>query len=371
MLRKLFARSAVALVALWVFGAVPVRTQSQSPMSTKVVSPEQRVELLSRATVWQPPRVPISEAHLGSDRDAKSLSCQFEVTELGGTARKFDCRDESGMRLRVKYGGSPEIPSEVAAARLLATLGFGADGMALAEKLRCFGCPKDPFVVMKAVDLTQTDGIYKKFVDYDKFVDFEWVAVERRHSGRAIASKDLSGWSFFELEKIEPAKGGAPRAHVDALRLLAVFLAHWDNKAENQRLVCLSEQDWAEDQSCRKPFAMLQDLGAAFGPRKVDFDGWQQTPVWKDRGRCIVTMESLPYSGSTFQDVQISEAGRRHLATLMTQLTDRQLTDLFSGARFDQRAESLFMPPIKPAADWARVFQDKVRQISEGPRCPR
>ena len=29
------------------------------------------------------------------------------------------------------------------------------------------------------------------------------------------------------------------RADLDALRLLARVLAHWDNKSENQRLVCL------------------------------------------------------------------------------------------------------------------------------------
>jgi len=44
--------------------------------------------------------------------------------------------------------------------------------------------------------------------------------------------------------------------------------------------------------------------------------------------------------------------------------------DLFSGARFDRREESLFNAPLKPASEWARVFKEKVRQISEGPSCP-
>ena len=30
---------------------------------------------------------------------------------------------------------------------------------------------------------------------------------------------------------------------------MAVFLAHWDNKSENQRLVCLSGNDSAESRS--------------------------------------------------------------------------------------------------------------------------
>ena len=82
---------------------------------------------------------------------------------------------------------------------------------------------------------------------------------------------------------MDAAKGGAPRAHVDALRLLSVFLAHWDNKSENQRLVCLSEKDWPDGGTCRAPLAMLQDIGAAFGPKKVDLEGWTKAPIWANR----------------------------------------------------------------------------------------
>jgi hypothetical protein len=358
------------VVGVLVCCVAEVRAEPKPPITAKTVTPEQRIEMLSRASVWRPPQSAISKARFGTDSNSKALACRFEVTELSGTARKFDCRDEQGNRLRVKYGGSPEIPSEVASARLLHALGFGADRMTLVEKLRCHGCPSDPFVVLKAVDLTRVDEIYKKLVDYATYTDFEWVAVERRHNGRAIESKDLKGWAFFELQTIESRKGGAPRAHVDALRLLAVFLAHWDNKTDNQRLVCLSELDWPSNRTCRQPFAMLQDLGASFGPRKVDLDGWQQVPIWKDRGRCIVDMQSLPYNGGTFEAAQISEAGRRHLATLLTQLTDRQVSDLFSGARFDRRDESLFGAAVRPAEHWARIFKEKVRQINEGPACP-
>ena len=104
---------------------------------------------------------------------------------------------------------------------------------------------------------------------------------------RAIETEALEGWAFHELDQIDEAKGGAPRAHVDALRLMAVFIAHWDNKSENQRLVCLSQQDWPEGRRCEKPFAMLQDVGGAFGPRKVDLGGWQSAPIWGNRETCV------------------------------------------------------------------------------------
>ena len=47
-------------------------------------------------------------------------------------------------------------------------------------------------------------------------------------------------------------------------------------------------------------------------------------------------METLPSGGATFAPVTITEGGRRLLASLLGQLSDRQLTDLFTGARFDK-----------------------------------
>ena len=38
---------------------------------------------------------------------------------------------------------------------------------------------------------------------------------------------------------VDPEFGGAPRAHRDAMKLLAVFLQHTDTKPEQQRIVCL------------------------------------------------------------------------------------------------------------------------------------
>lgn len=338
--------------------------------TTMNVSAEERLDALSRAQVWRKPPVPLAQARLGAPvSQPTALSCKFLVTDLGGTAQKFDCVLENGDQIRVKYGRTPEIPSEVAATRLLHALGFGADEVMLVERLRCHGCPAEPFVTMRAVDLTDSDGLYNKFVDYDDYQDFAWVAVEKKHWGRPIGSDQAKGWAFFELDYVDAAKGGAPRAHVDALRLLAVFLAHWDNKSENQRLVCLSEKDWPEGGACGAPFAMLQDTGGAFGPRKVDLEGWASAPVWDDRANCVTSMTTMPYEGATFTPVRITEAGRRHLAGLLGQLSDQQVHDLFAGARFDQ-ATGLLKNEPSPIPAWVAVFKAKVRAISEGPACP-
>ena len=329
--------------------------------TTKSVSTEQRLDALSRAQVWRAPGVAVGQVRFSAAASQpESISCRFQITDLGGTAQKFDCTLENGEQIRVKYGRTQEIPSEVAASRLLHALGFGADEVMLVKQVRCYGCPAEPFVTMKAVDLTDTDALYKKFVNYDQFKDFEWAAVERKHQGRAIGTDQLKGWAFFELDAVDAAKGGAPRAHVDALRLLSVFLAHWDNKSENQRLVCLSEKDWPEGGTCRAPLAMLQDIGAAFGPKKVDLEGWRKAPIWANRAQCETSMATLPYEGATFTAVRITEGGRRHLADLLGQLSDQQIHDLFAGARFDH-AGGFLKTGAPEIPEWVTVFKDKVR----------
>lgn len=368
----LMAGSAGLIVAaLMAQAADPEPVTTPIKKATRNVSAEERRDALARAQVWRPPVVPVGQAHLAAAPAAPaSLSCRFQVSDLGGTAQKFDCTLENGDLIRVKYGRTPEIPSEVAASRLLHALGFGADDVMLVERLRCYGCPLEPFVTMKAVELTESDGLYGKLVDYDHYRDFEWVAVERKRGGRAIGTDEVKGWAFFELDQIDAAKGGAPRAHVDALRLLAVFLAHWDNKSENQRLVCESEHDWPEGGPCRAPFAMLQDIGGAFGPRKVDLEGWRTAPIWDDRARCVTSMAALPYEGATFTPVTITEAGRRHLASLLGQLRDDQIAGMFAGARFDQATGLVPTGAPRAIPEWVAAFKSRVRAISEGPACP-
>ena len=342
---------------------------AKKPLKSKTVSPEERLDALSRASVWRAPP-PIARADLGIDaKQPNVITCIFEITDLGGTAPKFDCKSEKGERLRIKYGSSPEVHSEVAAAKLLHALGFGADNVTIAEKVRCYGCPAEPFITMKALGLAGAQKLYEQVMDAKEYKDFEWAAVERRHYGRAIETEEAEGWAFFELDLIDPRKGGAPRAHVDALRLLAVMLSHWDNKSENQRLVCLSEKDWPEGGRCAKPFAMLHDVGSAWGPRKVDLPEWEKAPLWADRASCTTSMDALPYHGATFAPVKITEAGRKHLGGLLSQLSDRQIDDLFRSARFDQPIGMLARHST-PIAEWVRVFKGKVRQVTDGPSCP-
>jgi hypothetical protein len=334
----------------------------------RIVSMRERADAIARAQVWREPNTPIARAHLGGDRTAPShIECRFRLGELGGTTPKFDCLLDSGKALRVKYGPGAEVPAEAAASRLLRALGFGADSVMIVERLRCHGCPHEPFVTTKVVEATRTGALYERVADADDYQDFAWVSIEQKFAARPIASERQEGWAFYELDSVNPSKGGAPRAHVDALRLLAVFLAHWDNKAENQRLVCLSET-WPERTPCPTPFLVLQDVGSTFGPYRVDVKRWEQSKVWDDRAACKLSMDESPYGGGTFGPTRVSERGRRFLARLLEQLTDAQLTALFTWARFDKPRNALSQ--ASPISEWVRVFKKRVRAIGDGPRCP-
>jgi hypothetical protein len=349
-------------------GAPTWGTPQKKPQAKKVDA-EERDDLLARALVWRQPAQPIEQVSFARDSAADFLRCRFHVTELGGTTPKFDCHRETGELIRIKYGRTGEVPGEVATTRLLRAMGFGADRVEYVEKLHCYGCPEEPFSVMKAVEITQAQQIYKRLMlSYDDFEEFAWAAVERKYDGREIETEQIEGWGMFELDKVDPARGGAPRAQVDALRLLAVFLAHWDNKTENQRLVCVSQDDWKKGERCEKPFLLLQDVGSTFGPTKVDLEKWQQAPIWEDRVSCLTSMRELPFNGATFGQARISDEGRRFLAGMLTRFTDRQLTDLFSTSRFDDPL-GLFRRR-SPIAEWVRVFKERARQIADGPPCP-
>jgi hypothetical protein len=347
------------------------RMPAQSSAGEALVSPAVRHDALSRASVWHEPAVPVASAELahnpagpGSFGDATDVDCTFVPRHAGGTTPKFYCALAAGEIVKVKYGrGNAEIPAELAATRLVAALGFGADRMYRTRSVRCHGCPPFPFEALECLRRTNHAALCLQGADPARVVVLPDAVIERPIPGTPIASSDDEGWAWYELDAIDPSRGGASRAEIDALRLAAIVLAHWDNKSDNQRLVCLD----GGAVGCAAPFAMIQDLGATFGPWKMDVVNWRRIPVWADRAACRVSMRMLPYGGGTFPDRRISEEGRLLAARLFGALTRAQARDLFEGAgvaRFDQVAAE----GRDPGA-WADALMAKARQIADGPPC--
>ena len=99
--------------------------------------------------------------------------------------------------------------------------------------------------------------------------------MERKHWGRGSESEAVEGWAFFELDLIDHTKGGAPGHTSTRCRLLAGLLAHWDNKSENQRLVCLLKR-LRDGGKCSRPWPCCTRRRRV-GPRKVDLKEWGES----------------------------------------------------------------------------------------------
>jgi len=68
-------------------------------------------------------------------------------------------------------------------------------------------------------------------------------------------------------------------------------------------------------------------------------------------------MKEMPYNGGTFEDIAISEEGRRLLGGRLRQLSPNQIQTLFTSAGFED------------VPSWVVVFQNRVRQIVDHPGC--
>jgi hypothetical protein len=112
---------------------------------------------------------------------------------------------------------------------------------------------------------------------------------------------------------------------------------------------------------------MMQDLGATFGPSKVNLARWREMPIWQDRAACRVSMRAYPYRGGSFPDAEISEAGRQQFAARLAALAGTDIADIFRRARF---------PEFQVGADdqrdleaWVAAFRHRADQIASA-RCP-
>ena len=321
-----------------------------------------RRDAIRRAYLRLPEPIAHAADWLPDDAHA-TVECRFLARPAEGTSAKFDCALPGGDVIKVKYGRNPEIHAETAASRLLARLGYATDRVAVVDRVRCYGCPRFPFATMQMLQFVGRDSLLEPHGYHDGYSEFAMVSVEHRFPAPAIETDAVKGWGWFELKD-----SGAARAELDALRLLAVFLAHWDNKSENQRLVCLDREPPTDEGACRNALLMIQDLGSTFGPAKVNLGTWTTAPVWRDSRTCLVSMRDLPFHGGTFPDVHISEAGRRQLLAGLDALSAADIRHIFDEAGFP-----FFQSTTDDRRDldaWTSAFERRVDAIRRAGPCP-
>jgi hypothetical protein len=349
--------SAVAVsIALSACGAISSSLPSAVNVGGQSSKTSTRLDAIARAQVWQQTNVAAMDIRSGPTDTAafkflQTVNCDYLPKQLSGGSPKFACK-AGDDELKVKFGGNnAEVYGEVAATRLLWALGFGADHM-YSVRVVCRGCP------------SVLGGIVRE----NNEMLFDPATIERKMPGRELEPDSF--WSWTELDQV--GERGAPRAHRDALKLLAVFLQHTDTKPEQQRIVCAEAKGGeGEGNVCDRPFMMVSDVGLTFGranlfntnSKGMHYVQWAATPVWKDGPGCV---GNLPKSATgTLRDPVISEEGRAFLAGLLTQLTDDQIRALFEVSRVTLRLRD----PGKAKSgfatvdEWTEVFKRKRADI--------
>ena len=176
---------------------------------------------------------------------------------------------------------------------------------------------------------------------------------------------------------MDEAAGGAPRAQRDALKLLAVFVQHTDNKPSQQRLVCVDEKAGGEHGACVHTVMIVNDLGKTFGRSNlfnrdpvgsVNLEQWSAAHIWSDKGGKTACIGDLaPSQTGSLEYPVISEAGRAFLSGLLAQLSDAQLRDLFEVSRFAERIGGAAHPAT--VDEWLEAFKKKRGEIASR-TCP-
>jgi hypothetical protein len=363
---KRLSLAATVCAGLW-FAACASRGHLATAKPMSHVSAAARRDAIRRAQVWEATDVASMDLRIGpkghgSFKPDETVSCRYVTKAMSGTSPKFSCVIAPDDEVKVKYGReNGEVYAEVAATRLFWALGFPVDRM-YPVRVLCDGCPTGKETAQENPSAA---------ILYDP------ASIERKLKGQAIETAPGSGWAWPELDQVEEAAGGAPRAQRDALKLLAVFVQHTDNKPAQQRLVCVDEKDEArggEYASCAHPVMMVNDLGQTFGRSNlfnrdavgsVNLEKWSSAHVWSDAKLCIGDL--APSQTGSLENPQIGEAGRKFLSDLLMQLSDAQLRDLFDVARFAERKEGDRRSPT--VDEWVDAFKKKRGEIASA-ACP-
>ncbi len=392
-------------------GVVECRAQAPpTPPSVQKVEKEfysakDREQAIRNASLYVPK--PVAEADIAQGPPQEKtqfqlhfndlVTCDFDKpgSEMGGQTPKFQCRitrvesagggvqvltdqlkDEEPVK--VKFGaGDNEVYAEVAASRLLWALGIYADAW-YPVRVECHNCPADPESGKGARDTRMFDPaiIVRKL---------------KGHKMYEVGNED-EGWSWKEFEQFN----ARPTYEKDALKLLAAFIVHSDNKPPQQRLVCtgvqVNESTHPFTTTCETSKMVIQDIGATFGggglftnndTAKMNLGEWSGKKLWRkvgtggsDTPQCQAGLPKSLSAKDGLGDPLISEEGRRFAAGLMCQLSDGQITDLFKAARVAQmpshhNSDGTFKSGEDEASiilQWVEAFKKKREDLAAG-RC--
>lgn len=323
------------------------------------------------------------------------VTCDFVEPDknepLGGMTPKFACKLPNGDVIKVKYSREDnvnhEVYSEILASRIAWAIGLPADRL-YPVHVTCNNCPEEPWAAHVQEYGSTFNKLRFRHAGPRATRRFAVAAIEGKFEAKKLNGPDgEAGWGWDELPgrpgdywkmgKAERAAFDAQhpeQVRYDALRLYAAWIKHADNKADNQRMVCL-KKDLDAAGKCARPLIMIHDFGVSFAGgtelgglkyekvAKASLNGWTnqaKSPTWKDFSKCEAGLRGSFWSG-TLDNPRVSNAGRRLIAQRLATLDNEQLTAIFEAARIEDKGETWTDPRTGQeravtVADWVHMF---------------
>jgi hypothetical protein len=244
----------------------------------------------------------------GGKQNAPDLSAKFTFMgrDKSGTSEKIYVNDSTGKEWIVKFG--PEARPETAATRIVWAVGYHVD--------------RDYFV--RSVHIEGRGGFEARNVRF-----------KLRHAG----FKEEGLWKW----EVNPFLG---TRELDGLKVLMALLNNWDLKYSNNKIARPDKKSGEHDEA----LFYVADLGATFGTTgaiarkllpfgdppagsKGDPAGYSKQPFIDGVKNGTVRFHYKGKDPSALQGVSVANA--RWMGNLLGQLSDKQLSDAFRAAGWD------------------------------------
>ena len=208
---------------------------------------EQRCRAGAREGLARPPgtrrigRFQLEYAGAGRLRRRPRRGLHVRHRASGGVDAEVRVRAANGEHIKVKYGEvilNGEVPAEIAATRLLNGPGLPHRPHERSQR----PLPRVPAAAAAGAAMPGRERARARSAcrarTRSRSSRSRTRVIERPIKGDKIEGSKDQGWAWYELDTIDPRPADRRRAEVDALRLMAILLAHWDNKGPNQKLIC-------------------------------------------------------------------------------------------------------------------------------------
>ena len=261
-----------------------------------------------KAVLWEPVNIRKQDTlHGPGDVEPDLRTVTFIKEEKGGYSTKFRLKDASGREWVAKIG--KEAQSETAATRLLAAIGYKVEATYLVPRLMIPG-----------------KGVFTN------------VRLEDRPDD--VKRGDAWKWGSTPFERSPEMRG---------LKLMMAFINNWDMKSANN--IVLETEDGDE--------YVISDLGVSFGKTgsnpfplfwragrsRNDPQGYAKARFVKSAKNGKVSVVFNGKNRSRMHDFTTADA--RWLADKLTQLSDKQIRDIFRAANYSPSEVDLLTRTVK------------------------